>query len=164
MASEVVTQAINETIKPNGQRAITAESFAALLHLMNEQGGGGAGSLEIKIGTLAEGADGMITSILSSEDRTHNQEVFQKMKETTQSGTPPPSLTCNFGQILSQIEPEIGVYIPELSIYFNNIIYGYVNSPLLGSEIGYSEMVFSYALVMLLILLEDGTVILSGSI
>ena len=165
MASEVVTQAINETIKPNGQRAITAESFAALLHLMNEQGGsGGAGTLEIKTGTVVDTGSDMPTTILTSEERENNAAVYQKVKEAAINKQPIPLITADIGSLLFASEPEAELYFEHCNILMGPFIYGYVSSALLGAEIGYSEIMFCYSLFAVLLVLEDGTVIFSGSI
>lgn len=165
MASEVVTQAINETIKPNDKRAITAESLAALLHLMNEQGGsGGAGTLEIKIGTIVDTSSDMPTTILTSEERENNVEVYQKVKEAAVNKQPIPLITADIGSLLFASEPEASLYFEHCNILMGPFIYGYISSALLGAELGYSELIFCYSLFAVLLVLEDGTVIFSGSI
>ena len=165
MASEVVTQAINETIKPNDKRAITAESLAALLHLMNEEGGaGGSGALTLKTGTVVDTGSDMPTTILTSEERAHNQEVYRIVKETVKNGGICPLITADIKSLLFASEPEAELFFEDCQIMMGPFIYGYVNAPIMASELGYSELVFCYSLFAVLLVLEDGSVIFSGSI
>lgn len=158
MSKADVHTAIDETIVSNGKRAITAPSMANLLHLMADEGGGGIGGvLEVKLGTVTSGSD-MTTSILSSEEREHNREVFRTIKEAAENGETIPLLVADYGSLLVNSQPEASVLINNIGMYINSFIYGYINAPALVSEIGYSEFVFAYGMIAIFLLLEDGSV------
>ena len=173
MANDNLKAAIDEVIKPNDKKAITAESLANLLKMMVDEGTG-TGALDIKMGTLSlldlEGGSKMFSTILSAEEKAHNQEVFRTIKEASETESAVPPITIDFGPMIKNLISLIGgegalinSYIQGLSLVFNNIIYGYVNSPLLSMAelgLGSSEIVFSYALIVLIILKEDGSVLL----
>ena len=175
MANDNLKTAINEVIKPNDKKAITAESLANLLHMIVDEGTG-SGALDIKMGQISlldlEGSSEMFTTVLTAEERAHNQEVFRIIKEASDAEEGVPPITIDFGPMIKSLISLIGgeegaiiqSYIQGLSLVFNNIIYGYVNSPLLAlPELGFgsSEVVFSYALIVLILLKEDGSVILA---
>lgn len=177
MANDNLKAAIDEVIKPNDKKAITAESLANLLKMMVDEGTG-TGALDIKMGTLSlldlGGDSKMFSTVLSAEEKAHNQEVFRTIKEASETESAVPPITIDFGPMIKNLISLIGgeegalinSYIQGLSLVFNNIIYGYVNSPLLSMAelgLGSSEIVFSYALIVLIILKEDGSVLLVNS-
>lgn len=69
MTKAEIIEAINATIKPNGEKAITAESLANLLIEMVE-GGSGGGSGNVKTIYLPMEAD------LTSEEMAKNAELY----------------------------------------------------------------------------------------
>lgn len=162
MASEVVTQAINETIVSNGKRGITAESLANVLHLMNEQGGGGAGSLEIKMGIPVDTGSDMITSTLTAEERANNQEVFRKVRDAVQNGEAMPIVTVDMTSMLLSAGTEADLYLDAYRLNMGPIIYGYMSGSIFVSELGASEFVLCYSILAVALLLEDGTVIVAN--
>lgn len=163
MSKADVHNAIDATIVSNGKRAITAPSMANLLHLMADEGGGIGGVLEVKLGTVTSGSD-MTTSILSSEEREHNREVFRIIKEAAENGETIPLLVADYGSLLVNSQPEASVLINNIGMYINSFIYGYINAPALVSEIGYSEFVFAYGMIAIFLLLEDGSVMFDVSL
>ena len=78
MTKEEIIEAINATITPNGEKAITAESLANLLIEManaTPEGGGGSGLCVIELGELEDGSD------LTAEQLTNNANVYNKVTE-----------------------------------------------------------------------------------
>ena len=85
---ERLIEAINATIVPNDEKAITAESLANLLIEMVEAMGEGSGNeetLTFYTGKVDE-EDGE-TLILTPEEKAHNAEMFKKFLA---SSFPPP--------------------------------------------------------------------------
>lgn len=86
MTQEEIIQAITETIVPNGQKGITAESLAnILLEMVNGTfGGSGAGVPYVYLGS-GNTETGELSQ--TAEQKAHNAEVFQLVKA---SEVPPP--------------------------------------------------------------------------
>ena len=79
MTKEEIIEAIEATIRPNGEKAITAESLANLLIEMANATpeGGSGGVLFLQIGETEDGSD------LTAEQLANNVEVYNKTAETT---------------------------------------------------------------------------------
>ena len=92
MGKDIAHQCIDENIVPNGKKGITAQSLANTLHLMVDEDGG-AGTMMIKIGTLVQGEGDILTTILTAEERAHNVEIFNAVKEATANGEAMPVIT-----------------------------------------------------------------------
>ena len=78
MTKAEIIEAINATIKPNGEKAITAESLANLLMEManaTPEGGGGSGVCVVQLGELEDGSD------LTAEQLANNADVYNKVTE-----------------------------------------------------------------------------------
>ena len=79
MTKAEIIEAINATITPNGEKAITAESLANLLIEManaTPEGGGGSGVCVVQVGELEDGSD------LTAEQLANNADVYNKVTET----------------------------------------------------------------------------------
>ena len=79
MTKAEIIEAIEATIRPNGEKAITAESLANLLIEManaTPEGGGGSGVLSIQVGEAEDGSD------LTEEQLANNVAVYNKVTET----------------------------------------------------------------------------------
>lgn len=79
MTKEEIIAAIEATIRPNGEKAITAESLANLLIEMAnatpEGGSGGSGVCVVQLGELEDGSD------LTAEQLANNADVYNKVTE-----------------------------------------------------------------------------------
>ena len=78
MTKAEIIEAINATIRPNGEKAITAESLANLLIEManaTPEGGGGSGVCVVQVGKLEDGSD------LTAEQLAKNADVYNKVTE-----------------------------------------------------------------------------------
>jgi hypothetical protein len=92
MNKEEIIEAINSTIVTNGQKGITAESLANILIEMASATpeGGGNGSLAVYIPLTADtfGVDVPLTS----EQQSHNAEVYAKCLECFNNDVTLPSI------------------------------------------------------------------------
>lgn len=76
MTKAEIIEAIEATIRPNGEKAITAESLANLLiEMANATPKGGSGLCVIELGELEDGSD------LTAEQLTNNANVYNKVTE-----------------------------------------------------------------------------------
>lgn len=78
MTKEEIIEAINATITPNGEKAITAESLANLLIEManaTPEGGSGSGVCVVHLGEAEDGSD------LTTEQLANNADVYNKVTE-----------------------------------------------------------------------------------
>ena len=83
MTKEEILQAIEETIVPNNQKAITAESLKILLTEMVNAGGSGSGVLTIYLGEPIVEGDAVIGVSLIDAEKEHNASIFQAIKSST---------------------------------------------------------------------------------
>lgn len=168
MSKETVHQCIDENIVSNGKRGITAQSLANTLHLIADEGGG-AGTMMVKIGTLVPGEGGIITTVLTAEERAHNVEIFNAVKEAAANGEAMPVITFDILALLASITPEIAVIMAGCSFHMFPMVAGYMTGPLMGEvagELGYSEIVMAISLLiqMQIMIAPDGTILLSGDL
>lgn len=79
MTKAEIIEAIEATIRPNGEKAITAESLANLLIEMAnatpEGGSGGSDVCVIQFGELEDGSD------MTEEQLAYNVDAYNKLKE-----------------------------------------------------------------------------------
>lgn len=93
MTKAEIIEAINATIVPNKEKAITAELLANLLIEManaTPEGGGsdsGSGILTLILGDIGDGSD------LTAEDKAHNAEVYNQYMT---SATPLPVFAMGY--------------------------------------------------------------------
>lgn len=168
MSKDTVHQCIDENIVSNGKRGITAQSLANTLHLIADEGGG-AGTMMVKIGTLVPGEEGIITTVLTAEEKAHNVEIFNAVKEAAANGEVMPVITFDILALLASVQPEIAVVMAGCSFYMFPIVAGYITGPLMGEvagELGYSESVMITTMLteMSIMIAPDGTVILGGNL
>lgn len=168
MSKDTVHQCIDENIVSNGKRGITAQSLANTLHLLADEGGG-AGTMMVKVGTLVPGEGDMVTTILTAEERAHNVEIFNAVKEAAANGEAMPMITFDILALFASIEPEIAVMMAGCSFHMFPMVAGYVTGPLMGEaagELGYSEIVMTMSMLteMQIMIAPDGTVILGGDL
>lgn len=162
MSKEDVKQAISETIVSNGKRAITAPSMANLLNMMVDEAGGGGGVLVLRLGTVV--GDMLM---LSTEDKEHNRQIFQALKEAVlKKEQSVPVLAIDYGEIIRQLAPELATYIEHLSIIISPQTTGYIRSSALQVELGYGEFAFLCDLANnssgAMLLLPDGSIIVDA--
>ena len=100
MTKSEIIEAINATIKPNGEKAITAESLANLLIEMVE-GGSGGGSGNVKTIYLPMEAD------LTSEEMAKNAELYNFAVAASTDRTLWDGVIVTFLGIPIYIEPNI---------------------------------------------------------
>lgn len=161
MSKADVKQAISETMVSNGKRAITAPSMANLLNMMVDEAGGGGGVLVLRLGTMV---DDML--ILSSEEKEHNMQIFQALKEAVlKKEQSVPALAIDYGELIKQVIPELAM-LEELSLIFVAPTTGYIRSAALQVEIGYGELAFLFDLTNnssgAMLLLPDGSIIVDA--
>ena len=92
MKKEEIIEAINSTIVTNGQKGITAESLANILIEMTSATpeGGGNGSLVVYIPLSTDMFD--VDIPLTSEQQSHNAEVYAKCLECFNNDVTLPSI------------------------------------------------------------------------
>lgn len=168
MSKETVHQCIDENIVSNGKRGITAQSLANTLHLIADEGGG-AGTMMVKIGTLAQGEGDILTTILTAEEKAHNVEIFNAVKEAAANGEAMPVITLDILSLYASVEPEVAVIMAGCSYQMFSIGVGYMSGPLMGEvagELGYSEIVMTINLLgkMQVMIAPDGTILLIGDL
>lgn len=159
MSKQDVKQAINETIGPNGKRAITGQSLANLLHMMVDEGGsGGSGFLQVKLGNIETNYP-----VLSAAEKEHNKQIFETAKNAVLNGEPCPMIAFDMAPMYKAASPELSMYLTSMSLMMFPMVSGYVAGPLLVEEIGYTEAVYTAVLmgVMQIMILSDGSVILT---
>lgn len=160
MAKEDVHKCIDETIVPNGKKAITAESMNNLLHLMADEGGGGSSILMARLGNALDSE----YPILSASDKEHNKKIFETAKVAVMKGEVCPMIGFDMGEMYKAAEPEIGMYLDYFSMPIYPMLCGYVSGAILVEEVGYSEMVVSSTFLSVqFYLLSDGSIILAAS-
>lgn len=168
MSKDTVHQCIDENIVSNGKRGITAQSLANTLHLLADEGGG-AGTMMVKLGTLVPGEGDMVTTILTAEERAHNVEIFNAVKEAAANGEAMPVIIIDILALYASIAPEIAVMLAGCSYQMFSMVTGYMTGPImseLAGELGYSELVMVMNLLsdMQIVIAPDGTVILGGDL
>lgn len=161
MSKEDVKQAISETIVSNGKRAITAHSMANLLNMMVDEAGGG-GVLVLRLGSVVGDMP-----ILSTEDKEHNMQIFQALKEAVlKKEQSVPVLAIDYGELIKQAVPELAMYIEHLSMIISPQTTGYIRSSALQVELGYGEFAFLTDLANnssgAMLLLPDGSIIVDA--
>lgn len=164
MSKDTVHQCIDENIVSNGKRGITAQSLANTLHLLADEGGG-AGTMMVKVGTLVPGEGDMVTTILTAEERAHNVEIFNAVKEAAANGEAMPVITFDILALYASAAPEIAVMLAGCSYQMYPLVTGYVTGPIMGEvvgELGYSEIVMTASLLgeMSIMIVPDGTLLL----
>lgn len=168
MSKETVHQCIDENIVSNGKRGITAQSLANTLHLIADEGGG-VGTMMVKIGTLAQEEGDMMTTILTAEEKAHNVEIFNAVKEAAANGEAMPVITFDILSLYASVAPELAVILAGSFYQMFSMVVGYISGPLMGEiagELGYSEIVMAISLLgnMQVIIAPDGTILLSGDL
>lgn len=168
MSKDTVHQCIDENIVSNGKRGITAQSLANTLHLMADEGGG-AGTMMIKIGTVVQGEGDLVKTVLTAEERAHNVEIFNAMKEAAANGEAMPVITFDILALYASLAPEIAVMLAGSSFQIYPIVAGYMSGPIMGEavgELGYSEIVMAMNMLIELqiMIAPDGTVLLGGDL
>lgn len=168
MSKDTVHQCIDENIVSNGKRGITAQSLANTLHLLADEGGG-AGTMMVKVGTLIPGEGDIITTSLTAEDRAHNVEIFNAVKEAAANGEAMPVLAFDILALYASLEPEITVMLAGCSFQMFPMITGYLTGPLMAEaagELGYTEIVMTINLlgIFQILIAPDGTILLSGDL
>jgi hypothetical protein len=168
MSKDTVHQCIDENIVSNGKRGITAQSLANTLHLLADEGGG-AGAMMVKVGTLIPGEGDIITTVLTAEERAHNVEIFNAIKEAAANGEAMPVITFDILALVKSLDPEIALLTDGCSFQMSSMVTGYMTGPIMAEltgELGYSEIVMTISLVGVFIILiaPDGTILLSGDL
>lgn len=168
MSKDTVHQCIDENIVSNGKRGITAQSLANTLHLLADEGGG-AGTMMVKVGTLVPGEGDILTTILTAEDRAHNVEIFNAVKEAAAKGEAMPVITFDILALYASLEPEITVMLAGCSFQMCPMVTGYLTGPLMAEaagELGYTEIVMTINLlgIFQIMIAPDGTILLSGDL
>lgn len=168
MSKDIAHQCIDENIVSNGKRGITGPSLANTLHLIVDEGGG-AGTVMVKIGTVVPGEGDMVTTILTAEERAHNVEIFNAVKEAAANGEAMPVITFDIFALYASIAPDVAVMLAGCSFHMFPIVAGYVTGPLMGEaagELGYSEIVMTMSMLteMQIMIAPDGTVILGDDL
>ena len=161
MSKADVKQAISETIVSNGKRAITAPSMANLLNMLVDEAGGGGGVLVLRLGSVVGNMP-----ILSTEDKEHNMQIFQALKEAVlKKEQSVPALAIDYGELIKQVIPELAM-LEELSLIFVAPTTGYIRSAALQVEIGYGEFAFLSDVTNnssgAMLLLPDGSIIVDA--
>lgn len=167
MSKDTVHQCIDENIVSNGKRGITAQSLANTLHLLADEGGG-AGTMMVKMGTLVPG-EGFITTVLTAEERAHNVEIFNAVKEAAANGEAMPMITFDILALYASVVPEIAVMLAGCSYQIYPLVTGYMTGPIMSEvvgELGYSEIVMIASLLgeMSIVIAPDGTIILGSDL
>jgi hypothetical protein len=168
MSKDIAHQCIDENIVSNGKRGITGPSLANTLHLMVDEGGG-AGTMMVKLGTLVPGEGDLVKTVLTAEERAHNVEIFNAVKEAAANGEAMPVITFDILALYASIEPEIAVMLAGCSFQMYPMVTGYVTGPLMAEaagELGYSEIVMTMNMLteLQIMIAPDGTVILGGDL
>lgn len=168
MSKDIAHQCIDENIVSNGKRGITGPSLANTLHLMVDEGGG-AGTMMVKLGTVVPGEGDLVKTILTAEERAHNVEIFNAVKEAAANGEAMPVITFDILALFASMEPEIAVMLAGCSFQMFPTVAGYATGALMGeaaSELGYSEIVAAISMLteMQIMIAPDGTVILGGDL
>ena len=168
MSKDTVHQCIDENIVTNGKRGITAQSLANTLHLLADEGGG-AGAMMVTVGTVVPGEGDIVTTVLTSEERAHNVEIFNAIKEAAANGEAMPVITLDILALVKSLDPEIALLTAGCSYQLYPLIVGYMTGAIMGEvagELGYSEIVMTASLlgVMSVMIAPDGTVLLGGDI
>ena len=167
MSKENVKQAINETIVSNGKRGISAQSLSNVLNLMVDEGGvgGGSGTIMVKIGTVVD-TSGNTPSILTSEEREYNRQIFETCKNAVSNGETCPLVSFDFLKLMAGAEPEIAIMLQNSQLLMIPTLCGYLSgvavSEMIG-QLGYNEVIYSISLTGGgVILLPSGDVIVGG--
>lgn len=168
MSKDTAHQCIDENIVSNGKRGITAQSLANTLHLLADEGGG-AGTMMVKVGTVVPGEGDMVTTILTAEERAHNVEIFNAVKEAAAKGEAMPVITFDILALLASAEPEASVMLAGCSFQMFPMVTGYLTGPLMteaAGELGYTEIVMTINLLgaFQILIAPDGTVIIGGDL
>lgn len=168
MSKDIAHQCIDENIVSNGKRGITAPSLANTLHLMVDEGGG-AGTMMVKVSTVVPGEGDIVTTILTAEERAHNVEIFNAVKEAAANGEAMPVITFDSLALAKGLDPEIAVMLAGCSFQMYQMVTGYVTGPLMAEaagELGYSEIVMTMNMLteLQIMIAPDGTVILVGDL
>jgi hypothetical protein len=107
--------------------------------------------------------------VLTAEERAHNVEIFNAVKEAAANGEATPVITFDILALYASIEPEIAVMLAGCSFQIFPMVAGYVTGPLMAEaagELGYSEIVMTMNMLVELqiMIAPDGTVILGGDL
>lgn len=167
MSKETVHQCIDENIVSNGKRGITAQSLANTLHLIADEGGG-AGTMMVKVGTVVPGEVDIVTTVLTAEERAHNVEIFNAVKEAAANGEAIPVITFDILSLYASVAP-VAIILAGCSFQMYPMVVGYVSGPLMGEvagELGYSEIVMTMNMLigLQIMIAPNGTVILGGDL
>jgi hypothetical protein len=128
MNKEEIIEAINSTIVTNGQKGITAESLANILIEMASATpeGGGNGSLVVYIPLTADtfGVDVPLTS----EQQSHNAEVYAKCLECFNNDVTLPSILFDLSSAYEVMMGKKVKYneVPSMTIFVSEEIEGIV--------------------------------------
>lgn len=168
MSKDTVHQCIDENIVSNGKRGITAQSLANTLHLLADEGGG-AGTVMVKIGTVVPGEGNLVKTVLTAEERAHNVEIFNAVKEAAANGEAMPVITFDILALYASLAPEIAVMLAGCSFQMLSMVTGYMTGPIMGEaagELGYSEIVMTMSPLteIQIMIVPDGTILLSGDL
>lgn len=168
MSKDTVHQCIDENIVSNGKRGITAQSLANTLHLLADEGGG-AGAMMVTVGTVVPGEGYIVTTVLTSEERAHNVEIFNAIKEAAANGEAMPVITLDILALVKSLDPEIALLTAGCSYQVFSMVTGYMTGPIMAevmSELGYSEIVMTLNpfVELQIMIAPDGTILLSGDL
>ena len=164
MSKDIAHQCIDENIVSNGNKGITAQSLANTLHLMVDEGGSGSGMLMVNIGTIVDNGGDMPTTIITSEEKEKNKEIFNIVKEAVKNGEPCPMVSFDYLKLVGSMEPELAIVLAGSSISMFPMMSGYIAGAILSETgLGYSELVITTLLLaaMMIYIAPDGSVILS---
>lgn len=166
MSKETVKQAINETIVSNGKRGISAQSLSNVLNLMVDEGGSGSGVLMFKVGNLVDNS-GETTSILTSEEKEYNRQIFETCKNAVSNGEPCPLVCFNYTELMASIAPENALSYQGIQMLMAPAMWGYISGPA-GAEIleafGYSEAVMFTSELSIILLPSGDVIFMEGSL
>lgn len=128
MNKEEIIEAINSTIVTNGQKGITAESLANILIEMASATpeGGGNGSLVVYIPLTADTSG--VDVPLTSEQQSHNAEVYAKCLECFNNDVSLPSILLDLSsgyEVLMGAKVKV-TEVPMMSIFTAEGIEGVV--------------------------------------
>lgn len=155
MSKHDVKQAINETIVPNGKKAITGQSLANVLNMMVDEGGGDS---YLKIHYSGIGPNDEL--VLTEADKEYNRQIFEIAKNAALNGEICPPILIDMAPALVGS----GTALLASSLIVMPMLYGYVSDVELVEEIGYSEVVVSISLFLAqCLILSDGNVIFVSS-
>jgi hypothetical protein len=131
--------------------------------------GGGAGTMMVKLGTLVPGEGDLVKTVLTAEERAHNVEIFNAVKEAAANGEAMPVITFDTLALYASIEPEIAVMLAGCSFQMFPMVAGYMTGPIMGEasgELGYSEIVMTMSMLgeLQIMIVPDGTILLSGDL